>query len=67
MRVGFHISIAEEFSKVVEQAEIRGCETIQLFSRNPRGWKSHPMDEKEVASFRSKYSVSHEGLPYEFS
>jgi hypothetical protein len=39
MRFGFHISIAEGFSKVVERARARGCETIQFFSRNPRGWK----------------------------
>ncbi len=52
MRFGFHLSISEGFSKVVDQAEIRGCETIQLFSRNPRGWGFHPLDEEEVASFR---------------
>jgi deoxyribonuclease-4 len=52
MRFGFHISISEGFSKVVEQAEIRGCETIQLFSRNPRGWSYHPIDEEDVEVFR---------------
>ncbi len=53
MRFGFHISISEGFSKVIEQAEIRGCETIQLFSRNPRGWGSHPLNEKEIGLFQS--------------
>lgn len=52
MRFGFHISISDGFSKVIEKAEIRGCETIQLFSRNPRGWKYHPIDFKEVEDFR---------------
>ncbi len=52
MRFGFHISISEGFSKVVEQAEIRSCETIQLFSRNPRGWAYHPLREEEVYSFQ---------------
>ncbi|MGB9628933.1 MAG: TIM barrel protein, partial [Thermodesulfobacteriota bacterium] len=52
MRFGFHISISEGFSRVVKQAEIRGCETIQLFSRNPRGWGYHPMDEGDVRAFR---------------
>jgi endonuclease IV len=37
MRFGFHISISGGFSKVVEKAEIRGCENIQFFSRNPNG------------------------------
>jgi deoxyribonuclease-4 len=58
MRFGFHISIAGGFSKVVERANIRGCETIQFFSRNPRGWKYNPLDEKEVEEFRSSIQSS---------
>ena len=53
MRFGFHISIAGGFSKVVERAKVRGCETIQFFSRNPRGWRYGPLDKKEVGLFRS--------------
>jgi deoxyribonuclease-4 len=53
MRFGFHISIAGGFSRVVERAEVRGCETIQFFSRNPRGWKYGPLDKNEVGHFRS--------------
>ncbi len=53
MRFGFHISIAGGFSKVVERAKARGCETIQFFSRNPRGWKYYPLDKKEVEKLRS--------------
>ena len=58
MRFGFHISIAEGFSNVVERAKVRGCETIQLFSRNPRGWKYNPLDEKDVEEFRSSVQSS---------
>jgi len=60
MRFGFHISIAEGFSNVVERAKKRGCETIQLFSRNPRGWKYSPLDEKDLEKFRS--SIESSGL-----
>ncbi len=60
MRFGFHISIAGGLSKVGERAEVRGCETIQLFSRNPRGWKYLPLKEQEVEAFRS--SVKSLGL-----
>ena len=38
---------------MVERAHVRGCETIQLFSRNPRGWKYSPLKKKEVKAFRS--------------
>ena len=60
MRFGFHISIAGGFSKIVERAEARGCETIQFFSRNPRGWNYSPLNKKEVGAFRS--SVQSSGL-----
>ncbi len=59
MRFGFHISIAGGFSKVVERARVRGCETIQFFSRNPRGWKYSPLNKKEVKTFRSSIQSSH--------
>lgn len=52
MRFGFHISIAGGFSKVVDRAKARECETIQFFSRNPRGWKYDPLNKKEVGEFR---------------
>ena len=58
MRFGFHISIAGGFSRVVERARIRGCETIQFFSRNPRGWKYSPLNKKEVEEFRSSVRSS---------
>jgi deoxyribonuclease-4 len=58
MRFGFHISIAGGFSKVVERAEVRGCETIQFFSRNPRGWKYFPLNQKEVEEFHSSIQSS---------
>ncbi len=58
MRFGFHISIAGGFSKVAERANVRGCETIQFFSRNPRGWKYSPLNEKDVKAFRSSIQSS---------
>jgi len=58
MRFGFHLSIAGGVSKVFERARKRGCETIQFFSRNPRGWKYGPLDEEEVSFFRSSLPSS---------
>ncbi len=58
MRFGFHISIAGGFSKVVDRAQVRGCETIQLFSRNPRGWRYLPLDQKDVEEFLSSTKAS---------
>ena len=58
MRFGFHISIAGGFSKIAERALVRRCETIQFFSRNPRGWKYSPLNKKEVEEFRSSVRSS---------
>ncbi len=58
MRFGFHISIAGGFSKVVARAKKRRCETIQFFSRNPRGWKYGPLDQEDVETFRSSVQSS---------
>ncbi len=60
MRFGFHISISGGFSKVVERATVRQCETIQFFSRNPRGWAYEPLDRNDVNAFLS--SVQSSGL-----
>ena len=58
MRFGFHISIAGGFSKVVERALKKKCETIQLFSRNPRGWRYGPLDSKEIETFKRDIASS---------
>ncbi len=54
MRLGFHISIAGGFKKVVARAKERRCMTIQLFSRNPRGWMYKPLDKEDIALFRKE-------------
>ncbi len=58
MRFGFHISISGGFPKVVEKAEVRGCETIQFFSRNPRGWKYDSLNHDEIETFRTSIQSS---------
>jgi len=52
MKFGFHISISGGFGRVAERAKIRGCDTIQLFSRNPRGWRYSPLKEEEIEKFK---------------
>lgn len=54
MKLGFHISIAGGFQYVLERAQKRNCETIQLFSRNPRGWKYKEIDEEDCTIFKKQ-------------
>ena len=53
MRFGFHVSIAGGFGKVLERAREIKCETIQMFSSNPRGWSIAKLDPDDVAKFRA--------------
>lgn len=39
MRLGYHVGIAGGVDKAVGRAVERGCETIQIFISNPRGWR----------------------------
>jgi deoxyribonuclease-4 len=58
MRFGFHISIVHGVSTVIEKAKKTRCETIQLFSRNPRGWKFKNLPADEVEEFKSQLKKS---------
>ena len=51
MRIGAHISIAGGVSKSVVRAKEAGCEAVQIFSGNPRGWKIKPFDPEELKRF----------------
>lgn len=54
MRIGVHVSIAGRIDDAIDRAYALGCETIQVFSRNPRGWKSKPLVAEEVEDFKLK-------------
>jgi len=51
MRFGFHISIAGGFPAAVRRATALGCETVQIFSGNPRGWAMNSLDQAGAAVF----------------
>lgn len=59
MRLGFHVSIEGGFLKAIKRAEERMCETIQIFSRNPRGWQIKELSQKEVKLFREELNNAH--------
>jgi deoxyribonuclease-4 len=60
MRFGFHVSISGGFSLAVQRAHELGCTTMQIFSRNPRGWTVKPLDKDDIAEFkrlREQYDI----------
>jgi deoxyribonuclease-4 len=58
MKIGFHLSIRGSIDRVVDRAVEIGCNTLQMFSRNPRGWRSRKLDSEAVKSFRMKLKES---------
>lgn len=58
MRLGFHVSIAGGFAKVVARAQARQSETIQLFSRSPRRWEYKPLDVDDIQIFKKQIEES---------
>jgi deoxyribonuclease-4 len=58
MRLGLHVSIQGSIDRAVDRAVDRGCNTFQMFTRNPRGWHSKKLDSKEIASFKNNLMES---------
>lgn len=52
-RLGVHTSIAGGLHLSLERAEAVGCNTLQIFSHNPRGWEVKTIDEESISSFKS--------------
>ena len=52
IRLGVHVSISGGIDKAVPRARDLGCSAMQIFSRNPRGWKASPLSSRAVAAFR---------------
>jgi deoxyribonuclease-4 len=52
MRIGVHVSIAGSIWESLERARALGCDTMQIFSRNPRGWQATKLAGPDVTEFR---------------
>ncbi len=52
MRVGVHTSIAGGLENAAHHARRIGCDTFQMFSANPRGWKAIEPTHEDLERFR---------------
>ena len=60
-RIGVHTSIAGGLHLSLERARELDCDTVQIFSHNPRGWEIKRKDNEEIRGFieaRRKYNIS---------
>ena len=63
MKVGLHVSIAGSIDHAVDKAKAANCDTFQIFTRNPRGWKFGDLDPEEVKVFKEKLKQTGIGPP----
>lgn len=60
-RLGVHTSIAGGLHLSLERARELGCNTVQIFSHNPRGWALSARGQDETALFNTlaeRYSIA---------
>ena len=50
--VGAHVSIVGGLPNAIKHAEALGCDCLQIFARNPRGWAARELTLAEINSFR---------------
>jgi deoxyribonuclease IV len=50
-RIGFHAPIKGGLHNALIVARDTGCDTVQIFSRNPRGWMAKPLTAEDVSLF----------------
>ncbi|MDI6870044.1 MAG: deoxyribonuclease IV [Bacillota bacterium] len=60
MRFGVHVPVGGGLARAVARAVELGCETIQIFSGNPRGWRSGPVPQPAGDQFRA--ALAREGI-----
>ena len=51
-RIGFHAPIAGGLHNALLRSSELDCQTVQIFSRNPRGWKAKPLSDEEIELFK---------------
>jgi deoxyribonuclease IV len=52
MKVGVHTSIAGALENAAHHAKKIGCDTFQMFSANPRGWRTLDPTQEECEAFQ---------------
>ena len=54
LKLGVHVSIAGKVYKSVERAAALYCNTMQIFSRNPRQWRKATVSDEDAAVFKER-------------
>ncbi len=69
VRLGLHVSVAGGVDRAVSRAREKGCDAFQIFSSNPRQWKTNPIpceSAKRFIALQKQYGISQafDHMPY---
>ena len=54
MLLGAHVSAEGKIYEAVERAHQLGCNTMQIFSRNPQRWRDNFIEPKDIEEFKKR-------------
>jgi len=58
VRLGVHVSVAGGLFKAVDRAQEKGCDAFQIFTSNPRAWRSKPISTNCIERFAARLRES---------
>ncbi len=54
MILGVHVSKAGKVYQALDIARDLGCQTMQIFSRNPQRWRAEQLDPEDIEEFKAR-------------
>lgn len=54
MLLGVHVSTQGKIYEAVDRANAFGCNTMQIFSRNPQAWRDNFLEPKDIEEFKRR-------------
>ncbi len=64
MKLGAHVPILGGIDKSIDNANLIGCEVMQVFTSNPKGWKFTVRTNDEIEKFKDKLDKSNLSAVY---
>lgn len=58
MRIGAHVSTAEQLAKCIDRASAIGCEALQIFASAPQSWRAISHTQEAMAELRRRCGES---------
>src|SRR3989449_7206717 len=52
-KIGFHAPITGGLHSALLKSKELGCDTVQIFSRNPRGWMAKKLSIEDIRRFKA--------------